>query len=452
MKRLIVAAFSCNLIAGCGLSAPQQNAELVCPPQAHGGAPDDEEADTQALQLAIDECGGRGGVVVLSSGKWLTGGLIFGSDMTFRLEEGAVLQLIPDIGLYPELGRQRYAAFYAPSAHRLKIEGPGLIDGSGPLFWDENFYELGIPRPTLPRPAPMIAFQNCADIVVSGLRMQNLPGYALSFDGCDGASVEDVTIRNDLRSPNTDGIQIRNSSNIEIRRADIETGDDAIVLKSNRRAVENILVEDSVLVSDDGALKFGTGSRFGVRNSTFRNTTIRNSRYGVAIFAIDGGVHENNVFENITIETGGRHRRTYPIFVDVDRREADRGWGGVDGLVFRDIDIRSGGASLIAGNPKGLIRNLTLDRVTVVRTGEIEDLATAGRKPRGNVMITAQPGSLDYSREEADIVIAHARNVTLNDLSLPQCAAGTVRRDMKMIDVETIVGNWKPANGSCDLP
>ena len=455
MKHLIIIVFLCGLLSGCALFAPQQGAKLVCPPQDFGGAPDDGEADTGAVQSAIDACEGRGGVVALSSGLWLTGGLRLGSEMTFRLEEGAVLRLIPDIALYSQISSpgartKRYAALYAPSVHELTIEGPGRIDGSGPAFWDENFYELGIPRPALPRPAPAIALENCADVVVSGLTMENLPGYAISFSDCDSGAANDVTIRNDLRSPNTDGIQIRNSRNIAVKRADIRTGDDAIVLKSNGRAVENVLVEDSILVSDDGALKFGTGSRYGVRNSVFRNNKIMNSRYGVAIFAIDGGVHANNVFENIVIETGGRHRRTYPIFVDVDRREADRAWGGVDGLVFRDIDITTGGASLIAGNPKGLVRNLTLERVKIVRSADIEKLAQSGRKPRGNVTIVEQPGSRDYAREEADIVIAHARNVVLKDLSLPECRTDVLRKGVKLIDAQTVSGNWTEDVTKCD--
>ena len=457
MKQLRNIVFYCGLLAGCAVSAPQQNTKLGCPPQDVGGAPYDGGADTGAIQSAIDACEGRGGVVALSPGLWLTGGLRLGSDMTFRLEEGAVLQLIPDIALYPQInppgGRvERYAALYAPSAHELTIEGPGRIDGAGPAFWDENFYELGIPRPTLPRPAPVIALAGCADVLVSDLTMENLPGYAISFDYCDSGAVYDVTIRNDLRSPNTDGVQIRNSRNIVIKRADIETGDDAIVLKSNGRAVENVLVEDSRLVSDDGALKFGTGSRYGVKNSTFRNNKILNSRYGVAIFAIDGGVHENNLFENIVIETGGRHRRTYPVFVDVDRREADRAWGGVDGLVFRDIDITTGGASLIAGNPKGVLRNLTLDRISVVRSEAVENLAQSGRKPRGNVTIVAQPDSLDYAREEADIVIAHARNVILNDLSLPACRVDIPREGVKLIDADIVSGNWNRDAATCSPP
>lgn len=447
MRRYFFIAVLGMCLVGCGHVALRHTEELVCPPHSFGGVPNDQESDTEAIQAAIDACRERGGVVALSSGLWLTGGLRLGSDMTFRLEEGAVLQLIADITLYPQINApdadiKRYAALYAPSVYGLMIEGPGRINGAGPSFWDENFYELGIPRPTLPRPAPVLALVDCSNVRVSDLTMENLPGYAISFQRCDGVVVQDINIRNDLRSPNTDGIQIRDSKSITIKRADIETGDDAIVLKSSGRAVENILVEDSILVSDDGAIKFGTGSRYGVKNSIFRNNRIRDSRYGVAIFAIDGGIHENNIFENLVIETGGRHRRTYPIFVDVDRRKADRRWGGVDGLTFRNIDITTGGASMIAGNPNGLIHNLTLDGITVVRADQVENLAQSGRKPRGNVLIKAQAGSLDYAQEQADIVIAHARGVTLNGLSLPKCSAEIARESMKLIDVETVSGDW----------
>lgn len=449
MKQVILVAALGVFVVGCINIAPQQRMGLVCPPERFGGLPNDNESDMVAIQRAVDACEDRNGVVSLSAGIWLTGEVRLGSEMTFRLEEGAVLQLIPDMSLYRQRDRGRYVALYAPSAHGLKIEGPGVIDGVGPTFWDENFYDLGIPRPTLPRPAPAIGISDCSDVRISNLVMRDLPGFAISFDRCDGAIVTDITVRNDLRSPNTDGVQIRDSKNITIQRADIFTGDDAIVLKSGGRPVENIIVEDSVLVSDDGALKFGTGSRYGVKNSIFRNTRILNTRYGVAIFAIDGGVHENNVFENLVIETGGRHRRTYPIFVDVDRREADRSWGGVDGLTFRNIDIVTSGASLIAGNPKGLIRNLTLEGVGIARSGTVENLARSGRKPRGNILIETQDDSLDYARENAEIVIAHARNVSLSGMSFPKCRPDILRERIKMIDVETVSGDWTQDDNNC---
>ena len=415
---------------------------VICDPARFGGEADDNRPDTIALQAAIASCAGRG-TVVIGPGVWLTGGLTLGSDLTLHLEARAVLRLIPDISLYPAIDaatgavdRATYAALFAPFARNLRIEGPGLIDGSGPGFWDKDFYELGIPRPTLPRPGPVIELADCENVAVRGLRMQNLPAYAIRFNRCRQGSVADVHIENDPRSPNTDGIQISGSSDIHIRRVDIRTGDDAVVLKSGSRAVERILVEDSYFESDDAAIKFGTGSRYGVKDSVFRRNVIDKSRYGIALFAIDGGTHERNVFEDIRIATGGRHQRTYPVFVDVDRRELDRGWGGVSGLTLRNIEIVSDGASLIAGNPNGLIEDLRLEGVTVRRADTPENLERRASKPRGNVTISTKPGSVDYSRRPAEIVIAHARGVKIDSLSLPPCSEIGTRQPVEVIDVE----------------
>lgn len=415
----------------------------ICQPEQFGGEANDNRSDTMALQAAIASCAGRNGSVVVAAGEWLTGGLTLGSDMTFRLEAGAILRLIPDMALYPAIDagtgasdRSRYAALFAPFARNLRIEGPGLIDGSGPEFWDKNFYDLGIPRPTLPRPGPVIELADCRNVVVDGLRMENLPGYAIRFHRCEHSLALDVHIRNDLRSPNTDGIQIRDSADIRIQRADISTGDDAVVLKSGGRAVERIVIEDSHLISDDAAIKFGTGSWHGVKDSIFRRNVIDESRYGIAIFTLDGGVHQRNVFEDTTITTGGRHRRTYPVYVDVDRREADREWGGVDGLTLRNVEIVSDGASLIAGNPNALLYDIRLENVTISRLDEAENLQRRAGKPRGNVTIATQVDSVDYSRSAAEVVIAHARGVFLDTLLTPGCVDLGKRKPIELIDVE----------------
>ncbi|MEM9839332.1 MAG: glycosyl hydrolase family 28 protein [Pseudomonadota bacterium] len=424
----------------------------VCSPSDHGGRPGDDISDTVAIQRAVDVCKGTGGTVSLAPGQWETGPLQFGSDMTFRLEEGAVLALIPDIELYPADPRTRSddlrrQAFFADKVRRLTFEGPGVIEGRGASFWDENFYETGLKRPTLPRPAPTLAIVESEDVVIRNLTLRNLPGFGIAFVGSSDSLVEGVTIRNDQRSPNTDGIQIRNSSRITVRGADIETGDDGIVLKSNGRRVDRILVEDSRIVSDDGAIKFGTGSRVGVTNSVFRNIDIEDSRYGVAIFMIDGGHHDNNLFEDIQIKTGGRHTRTYPIFVDIDRREVDRSLGKITGLTFRDLTVRSSGGSLIAGNPRAKIKGLVLERVSVEPSGEPDEPLDRSGKPRGNKNIRDQEGSVDYSDVRAEFVIAHTDSIELSSVSLPGCQRDAARDGLVLIDAEADLSEVENAKG-----
>ena len=415
------------LIALLAQALPAQ-ALPVCTPQAHGGRAGDAAPDTAAIQAAIDACEGTGGTVLLGPGRWETAQLTLGSAMTFKLAAGAELALIPDAALYAPLPGQdgteanhvKRPALQAFGVRGLRVEGLGRIVGRGEAFWDEGFLESGAGRPTLPRAMPVLHAEGCEDVTVEGLRIEDAPGYGLAFLGCEGVRVLDLTVRNDARSPNTDGVQLRDSRRVFIARADIDTGDDAIVLKSSRGPVEDVVVTDSVLRSDDAAIKFGTGSHVGVRRAVFSNVVIRDSRYGVAIFAIDGGTHRDVRFSNLVIETGGRHARTYPVFVDVDRREADRGWSVIDGLTFDGLDVRTGGAMLIAGNPASPIRNLVLRDVDVRRAETLEALGGSA-KPRGNKRIRAQADSRDYAGLPADVVIAHADGVVL-DVGLPGCA------------------------------
>ncbi|APE26888.1 glycoside hydrolase family 28 protein [Aurantiacibacter gangjinensis] len=423
------------------LAAGASSNSQRCDIRDFGAVSRDESADTDAIQQAVDQCSGTGGTVLVPAGDWSTGTVRLGSNMTFLIDDGAVLSLHPDIALFPEtIIRQDEgtasvrAALLADGVTGLRIDGAGRIEGNGEAFWDEDFYDSGLRRPTLPRPGPVIELANCRDTHLSGITMTNMPAYAVRFHACSDVSATGITIRNDPRSPNTDGIQIRDTSNMRISDVDIRTGDDAIVLKSGQRPVDNILVEDSYLESDDAALKFGTSSHVGVTNSVFRNLQIRNSRYGIAIFMIDGGMHQNNVFENIDIETGGRHLRQFPIFIDIDRRDADRSLGRVVDTVFRDMTIMTGGASLIAGNPEAPIEGLSLQNITISVSGPI-DLATASSKPRGNIEIEGQRGSVDYSSANAHFALGHIRGLSLNDIAIVEQHGASTRADMFMQDV-----------------
>lgn len=420
MKQFLAALGAALALAGCAAAPGHRTAGPICAPQGAG----DDAPDTQAIQAAIDACAGRGGKVTLAPGVWLTGGLTLGSDMEFHLAAGAILRLIPDMRLYPQVrgpgegdGQEALqVALHAPNAQRLVISGPGMIDGQGAQFWDAGFLASSLPRPTLPRPHPAIEIADCRDVTIRDLRLQDLPGYAIRFHRCDSGRAEGVIIRNPPRSPNTDGIQIRDSSNITITGADIATGDDAIVLKSRQRVVRNILVEKSVLESDDAGLKFGTGSAIGVRDSVFRDLTISNSRYGIAIYQIDGGAHADNRFERIAIHTGGRHPRPYPIFIDIDRRSADRAWGKIERQVFRDITIDTTAAALISGNPNAPIRDLKLENIRFTGRAPLFDLPTTLGKPRGSTGIQPLADSADFSRENALMTLAHIEGLRVDGL------------------------------------
>lgn len=451
-QTLLTALFAAaSFIAVTAPASARSSGDLVCNVRDYGARADDERADTKAIQAAIDSCGEKGGRVVLPRGRWLSGGLELRSDMIFTLSPGAVLTAIPDIALYTERldpsvandasspaddAYRGYRAFlYAGGAKNLIIEGPGMIDGQGPKFWEPDFYALHIPRPTLPRPQQMLELIDCANVIVRDITLREAPAYSVRFYRCSGVRAENVTIRNDPRSPNTDGIQIRDTSNAIIRGADINTGDDAIVVKSYDRMIENLVVTDSILISDDAAIKFGTAGHVGVRNSIFSNIVIRDSRYGVALFQMDGGIYQNIRFSDLSIETGGRATSHFAIYADIDRRRATSPLGRIEGLVFSDIDVTTGGTLLISGQPEAPIKDLTFSGLRVRTTDKTQDIATTRRKPRGNAFLPPTGKTEDHAGIPATLVIANTQGLRIDGLDIGLKDAAASRHALALVNV-----------------
>ena len=449
LRRLFV---SLLFVAGSSIPlvspASAQAGTLECVVTDYGAIPNDDTADTAAIQAAIDACKGTGGRVIVPAGLWHTGGLTLGSDMQFDLLGGAVLKLVPDVKQMirvttePPLSHKKlgfYAGIFAPNVNNLIINGPGTIDGSGPDFWDKDFYNLNLGRPTLPRPEPTLEIADCRNSHVRGVQFVNMASFAMRFNRCHDVSAVDVSIQNDLRSPNTDGIQITDTDNAFITRANIRTGDDAIVIKSYTKVVDNLVVSDSYLESDDGAIKFGTQVYKGIRNSSFSNIIINNSRYGISLFQYDGSYFRNNRFDNIVIRSGGRYPRQYPLVVDIDRRKSDGEYGTIDGLVFSNISIDTSGASLISGNERSLIRNLTLSNINIMTPKKVFDLSKSGGKPSGNRDIRRDSQSENYASVPAHMVLANIDGLVIDGLTIDQRDANRPRSALALLKVQNAV-------------
>ena len=71
-----------------------------------GAIPDGKTCNTKAIQAAIDACG-AGDQVLIPSGVFVSGALFLHSEMSFCVEEGAVLLGSTDLNEYP-LYRYRF--------------------------------------------------------------------------------------------------------------------------------------------------------------------------------------------------------------------------------------------------------------------------------------------------------------------------------------------------------
>lgn len=405
-------------------------AALSCDVTVHGAVADDGRVDTAAFRAAISACAGKGGTVQVPAGQFDLGQVELKSRMTLHLAPGAVLKASTDLGDFPPVavldGHRPF--LFGNDVRDVAITGLGVIDGSGPAYWQAvrmpGYRDVELaPDADERRIRFGLILNGCANAKIRDITIRDTPMFLMAVKDCDNVVIDGVSLTAPADSPNTDGLQIIDSNDVRVSNCLISVGDDGIVTKARNRVIERLQVTNCRITSDDGAIKFGTRSSSGVRDSLFSNITITDSRYGVAMFMIHGGVYENNRFSNLRIATGGRHARHYPIYVDIDDR---RGLGRIDGLTFEGLDVTTAGNILIGGHPDAPVRDLTI-RGMRMRVSEAQDLAATGGKPRGNRSFKPIAGSPDHSRANAHVVLGHVSGARLDAIDVAGRAKADVR-------------------------
>lgn len=399
-----------------------------------GAIPDGKTLSTEAIQIAINKAIETKGTVIFPKGTFYSGSLTLGPNIVIIFEEGATLLASSNMSDYTQK-----EFILAPFADNLIIKGKGTIDGNGLSFFDKNWNYTT-------RPQPWINIQDTKNVTVEGITFKNSPSHTLIFSYCENVEVNDITIRNHPKSPNTDGIDIHNSVNVIISGCDIKTGDDAICIKNARntkkwtdtkgnprsKITENIQVHDCYIESDDAALKLGTGSGYLTRNITFNNIQIEKTRYAVALFMTDGGRYEDITFSNINATTGSRHKQQYPIFIDVHTRKEEGKRGKISRVRFLESIFNTNGIAYISGHPEQPIDSISFDNVTFRYSNRLDN--SDWNKPKGNKTIQRWASAGDYVRTNADFLIAHADAVTFNNVNLEQDS--TIVTNFQLIDAK----------------
>ncbi|KAI7983212.1 Polygalacturonase [Camellia lanceoleosa] len=235
-------------------------------------------------------------------------GFVFQVDGTLMLPDG------PD--LWPDSNsKHQWLIFYR--INEISLQGGGLIDGRGKKWWDLPCKpHKGANRTTLSGPcdSPIaIRFFMCTGLTVKGLRIKNSPQFHFRFDSCRNVHIESIHITAPALSPNTDGIHIENTNNVEIYNSVISNGDDCVSIGSGCYDVDirNLTCGPGHGISIGSLGNHNT--RACVSNVTVRDTVIKQSDNGVRIKTWQGGhgavsgimfsnVHMENVRNPIMID------------------------------------------------------------------------------------------------------------------------------------------------------
>ncbi|XP_004489698.1 probable polygalacturonase At3g15720 [Cicer arietinum] len=153
----------------------------------------------------------------------------------------------------------------------LIIYGSGQIDGQGAPWWD-CYSNTNCDRPTA------LHFHACENLILRGLTHINSPRNHISLNACHGSHISKLHIIAPNESPNTDGIDIAESSNVIIENSKMETGDDCIAINHGSSSI-NII---GIFCGPGHGISVGSLGRNGadesveniyVRNCTFNGTT-----------------------------------------------------------------------------------------------------------------------------------------------------------------------------------
>lgn len=327
-----------------------------------GATGDGQTKDTAAVQKALDACvAAGGGTVVVPGGVYLIGSIVLGSNTKLQLERGANLSGSPDIADYPlvhvrwegEFAEGHRALLSSEDAENLTIAGPGSIFGP----------PLSVSRLRNPRGPALIELCEATNVVLEGFTTQYQQLWSMHPLYCQNLVARNLTIRS--VNSNGDGIDVDSCRDVRIEHCNIDTGDDAISLKSGRgmeavragRPTENVLIKDCSLVSSIFAgLSIGSEMSGGIRNVRLENCLISGRQNGILLKSREGrgGFIEDIIGENLTINNS-------PTFLAIDLLKrgiqasepvegAVEKWARVRNIKFNNIKVNNVAELAVAKN------------------------------------------------------------------------------------------------------
>ena len=356
--------------------------------------------DAKAIQQAIDECSANGGGTVLlpANHTFMSGPLCLKSNVDLHLEATAVLLANPDEGIYKlsAFGENRGEGMmwiYANGADNISITGKGTIHGNGIAFMGKELddsYELKPVTTFDPRPH-VLTLTDVKNLTIRDITIRDGAYWTVHLIGCDGAVIDGISLLNNLKIRNGDGIDLDHSRNVRISNCHITSGDDCICLK-NRREFEqygpchDITVTNCVMTSRSCAIKIGSENMDSIYNVVFDNCVITRSNRGLGIQNRDEGTVTDVMFSNIIMDcqlwSDVWWGKAEPIYVTsyprANGNHKDANWrfpkgetvgrcGEVSRIYFNNIVANSENGCFVGGDIEGKVNNVHFCNVRLVR-------------------------------------------------------------------------------------
>ncbi|KAJ7979172.1 Pectin lyase-like superfamily protein [Quillaja saponaria] len=277
-----------------------------------GAVGDGESDDTQALLKAWSNvCGASQGTPTLNIPKGKTfmlqpvlfNGPCKSPSINVKLEGKIVAPKSMNAWKWSDSVRDMWIQF--ANIDGLVINGGGQIDGQGAVWW--NGCKENCVRPTA------LHIHNCKNLQFSRLTHLNSPRNHISISACDGANISNLRTTAPDESPNTDGIDISESTNVRIENSFMATGDDCIAVNSGCSFI-NIT---GITCGPGHGISIGSLGANGAHNTVeeihVRNCSFKGTQNGVRIKTWQGG---SGYARKITFEDIKFDAASNPVIID----------------------------------------------------------------------------------------------------------------------------------------
>jgi polygalacturonase len=295
----------------------------------------------------------------------------------------------------------------------------------------------------------------CTNVTVRDVHLTNPGAWTLNFFQTRDAMIEGVTIRTRAQGlQNNDGINLDSSENIQVRNCDVNSGDDALVIKStSSKRSRNITVSKCKFSTRTNAIKLGTESYGGFENISVSDCEITNTQMaGIALYTVDGGSLQHVTISNITMDGV-----IVPISIRLGARlktfragdTPNPGPGTLRDVTIKNVDaknVRMIGL-LINGVPNHPVEVLTLEDIRLELPGggteqdaEIQLPERESASPEFSMFGRTAPAYGIYARHVRGIQFQNVRTSLLKADARPATA---------FIDVEDVTpANFAPGAGA----
>lgn len=221
---------------------------------------------------------------------------------------------------------------FALEGKDITLRGPGVIDGS-----------------LCPLHTHCLVQVKGTNITVRDVVLRDSSTWTMPLFGVNHVQVKNVKILG--WRPNSDGIDICNSQNVDVTGCFLRTWDDLVVVKTQMKGggeSRDITVTKCVLWNELAhALSVGAELRDDVENVRFADCDVirdKGREWLLRIYHCDGSTVHNVTFENIRIEES---RRLISCWINKAIWSKDTERGHIENITFRNIDA-TGADPLVA--------------------------------------------------------------------------------------------------------